>query len=149
MDRPRPRARLWPDLLQVSVIASVVLLGLMVCCVDSRADTLNETRAAHGLGPLRLDGALSAAAGAQAARLASQSSGRCSMGNLNHDGFSSTGAMAENIGCGATNATEAIQRWMRSPGHRRNILLRSAGSYGIGYARSSSGTMYWAMELGP
>ncbi len=59
------------------------------------------------------------------------------------------GAVAENVSCGCGNATCAIQQWLRSSGHRANILLRRAGSYGIASARSEGGAVYWAMELGP
>ena len=69
---------------------------------------------------------------------------RCTMASIsNHDGFMTErgpmGAVAENVSCGCRNATCAIRQWMGSPGHRANILLRRAGSYGIGSAESVSG----------
>jgi uncharacterized protein YkwD len=129
---------------------AIILGGLLLGAVSMAAhgETLNELRAAHGLAALRTDGVLTVVANQQAERLARQSRGRCSMANLNHDGFGPP-SIAENVSCGTTNATAAIQQWMKSPGHRANILLRSARTYGLGHARSSDGSMYWAMELGP
>lgn len=130
------------------LIAAVALISCMGAYWRAHGETLNDLRAVHGLAPLKVDGTLTAIANQQAERLARQSRGRCSMANLNHDGFDPP-AMAENVSCGPTNATAAIQQWMRSSGHRANILLKGARSYGLGHADSATGSRYWAMELGP
>lgn len=131
--------------------ASFVVANLIVGVAS--AETIDGARAAHGLGPLRLSGELSAMADGHARDLARHSSGRCTMASLNHDGFMQrrgpAGALAENISCGCGTATCAIQQWLRSQGHRANILMRGAGSYGLSSASSSSGVLYWTMELGP
>src|SRR5262249_39942436 len=108
---------------------AILLGGLLLAAVTmaAHAETLNELRTASGLGPLRADGGLTGMASAKARDLARASTGRCTYASLNHDGFMTErgpfGAMAENVSCGCGNATCAIAQWMRSAGHRRNILL--------------------------
>lgn len=141
--RPAP-----PFLWRIFRFAAAAALVFGMGAFWAHGETINDLRAAHGLAPLRVDGTLTAVANQQADRLAGQSRGRCSKANLNHNGFGAP-AMAENVSCGATNATAAIQQWMKSSGHRANILLRSSRSYGLGHAVAADGSWYWAMELGP
>jgi uncharacterized protein YkwD len=61
-------------------------------------------------------------------------------------GYSFT-AMGENVAAGQTTAEEAMRAWMRSPGHRHNVL----GHYseiGAGVARASNGWLYWCVDFG-
>jgi uncharacterized protein YkwD len=37
--------------------------------------------------------------------------------------------------------------WERSPGHRRNMLMRGISRYGIASATASDGRRYWVLEL--
>lgn len=56
------------------------------------------------------------------------------------------GPCAENIGLGQRSAQQVVNRWMNSPGHRRNLL----GNYvdmGCGYAyRHDTGKSYWTFD---
>ncbi len=50
-------------------------------------------------------------------------------------------AAAENIAKGQRSATEVMNSWMNSPGHRANILSRSVTQIGVGIAKDANGTM--------
>jgi len=52
-------------------------------------------------------------------------------------------AAAENIAYGQRTASEVMNSWMNSPGHRANILNRSFTHIGVGAAKASNGTLYW------
>jgi uncharacterized protein YkwD len=46
---------------------------------------------------------------------------------------------------GAAAPATVVQLWMRSPGHRANILTAGTRHFGAGIARSRSGAVFWAM----
>lgn len=50
---------------------------------------------------------------------------------------------AENVAYGQKTPQAAFNSWMNSSGHRANIEQSRATHTGFGYARSSSGTVYW------
>lgn len=138
----------WLVGLAVRVIAGGLVGLALGALVDSaRGETLNEARAANGLRPLVVSGELAAYAQSQASQMAAVGR-KCSYDALWHNTDSST-TRAENVSCGCTNATCAVQSWLRSRGHRANILARWATRYGIASARSSSGATFWAMEIRP
>ena len=58
------------------------------------------------------------------------------------------GRLAENVALGYPNAETAVQGWMNSTGHRRNILDSSVEETGIGIARSSAGGLYYCQVFG-
>ena len=49
----------------------------------------------------------------------------------------------ENVALGQSNATEVLQSWMHSPGHRTNILNRDFTEMGAGYAIDRAGRPYY------
>ena len=51
--------------------------------------------------------------------------------------------LTENVALGYPNAETAVEGWMNSSGHRRNILDGGVVETGIGVARSSSGGLYY------
>src|SRR5216117_3210722 len=53
------------------------------------------------------------------------------------------GRMTENVALGYPNAETAVEGWMNSSGHRRNILDEGVVETGIGVARSSAGGLYY------
>lgn len=57
-------------------------------------------------------------------------------------------AWAENVASGQRTAAEVVEGWMRSPGHRANIMSSSVTELGAGYARDSSGRSYWVQVFG-
>ncbi|MFC0284067.1 CAP domain-containing protein [Camelimonas abortus] len=154
------RARLRP-----AAAAAALALALAACATEparqagpvsvSTADApaaarlVSAWRAAHGLGPVRVDPALNAPAAEQAAATAR-------LGRLDHGDFAgrmarygAPGAAAENLGAGARDAAAAIERWKRSAGHNRNMLDPKMRR--IGFARADApgqryGT-FWALVL--
>ena len=95
---------------------------------DSVLTAINAARAKAGCGPLRLNGKLAAAAKSHARAMAEQNF----FGHAGKDGsrFSSRiarqgyayRAAAENIAAGQKSAGQVVASWMKSSGHRRNIL---------------------------
>jgi len=63
------------------------------------------------------------------------------------------GLVAENIFAGQKNASEAIQTWIDSPGHRHNILMKGVVHIGLVHVRGGPdpGDVrfkdYWVMVL--
>lgn len=57
-------------------------------------------------------------------------------------------AMSENIAWGYPTAREVVIAWMRSPGHKRNIINCSAKRIGVGVAYHRTGFPYWTQEFG-
>lgn len=94
----------------------------------------NEARAKRGLGSLTADASLMNGARRQASWMARNR-------NLSHGQ-----GVTENIAMGQSSASEAVADWMRSDGHRANIL----GSYsriGVAMARAADGTVYWCQQF--
>ena len=54
----------------------------------------------------------------------------------------------ENVAYGQHDPDEVFRVWMRSPGHRRNILSRAYADIGIGIARAENGQRYWCVTFG-
>ncbi|MGI5849070.1 MAG: LysM peptidoglycan-binding domain-containing protein [Christensenellales bacterium] len=52
-------------------------------------------------------------------------------------------AAGENIAYGQRTASEVMNTWMNSSGHRANILSGAYTQIGIGVAKASNGTLYW------
>jgi uncharacterized protein YkwD len=61
-------------------------------------------------------------------------------------GFASSGS--ENIAYGYRSAIGVVRAWLRSPGHRRNIVSRSWRYLGVGVAVSHHGGTFWAQNFG-
>jgi uncharacterized protein YkwD len=55
--------------------------------------------------------------------------------------------IAENVARGQTGIPEVMSAWMRSPGHRRNMLHPRMTEFGLAQ-KSASGHPYWALVLG-
>ncbi|WP_202081099.1 SafA/ExsA family spore coat assembly protein [Caldalkalibacillus salinus] len=49
----------------------------------------------------------------------------------------------ENIAMGQRTANEVVQGWMKSQGHRENILNPQFTHIGVGYAQGGQGRHYW------
>ena len=106
----------------------------------------NSARSKNGYAALVEDGALSEAAAVRAREIArsfshTRPSGASFSSALSESGVSYLRA-GENIASGQKSASEVVNAWMNSPGHRANILN---GSYSrIGSASVNiDGTHYW------
>ncbi|MEU7901937.1 CAP domain-containing protein [Actinoplanes sp. NPDC049118] len=59
-----------------------------------------------------------------------------------------TAPRSENIAWGYRSATETVNAWMKSPGHRANLLDCGAKTFAVGVVYSSNGTPYYTQEFG-
>ncbi|MEE8333262.1 MAG: CAP domain-containing protein [Alphaproteobacteria bacterium] len=116
---------------------------------------INALRAGHGLGPVTPDRRLIAAA----SRHAHDMAGNDFMGHVGSDG-SRTGSradaagygwrlIAENVAAGPDDALVVISLWMRSPGHRNNLLTRGAVHAGFVHVARDGASYrnYWVLVL--
>jgi uncharacterized protein YkwD len=55
---------------------------------------------------------------------------------------------AENIARGQGSGTEAVQSWIKSPGHEMNLVNPSVVHVGFGYAIDATGTHVWVQVFG-
>ncbi len=131
------------------VVTLAALLAVAGCGTivgtGENAASLNEFRAANGLKPLGQDDNLTALAGAHSADMARRET-------LDHGGFMEQrgprGARAENVAYGCKDAPCTIRQWIRSSGHRANMLRSDVTKYGLGSAVSKSGRTYWTLLVG-
>ena len=59
-----------------------------------------------------------------------------------------TAARSENIAWGYRSADEVVRAWMKSPGHRRNLLDCGAKTFAVGVVFSANGTPYYTQDFG-
>ena len=57
-------------------------------------------------------------------------------------------AFAENIAFGQRSTSEAIADWMKSPGHRKNLLSPAYTELGTGFATDDRGRAYYVQVFG-
>lgn len=114
---------------------------------------LNAYRARHGLGPVRLDPALTAMARRQADAMAaanalSHTAGGGFAARVHAAGLESARA-AENLGGGYYSVQEAFDGWRQSSGHDANLRMREATRFGIALAKDpqTSYRTWWAIVL--
>ena len=119
---------------------------------QSVARAVNAIRAAHGLQKLRWHPALQQAARYQSRLMAQRR-------NMSHsvsygNSFTSRlrriryhGPAAENIAVGQVSLRQVLTDWMKSPGHRRNLLNPRMRYFGLSRSRSG-GRNYWTIILG-
>ncbi len=108
---------------------------------------VNKHRAGMGLKPLKMNEAIEKAAEQHSRNMATQKI------PFGHDGFDermknisqqlggATG-WAENVALGAETAERAVDMWLHSPGHKKNI----EGKYsftGIGIVKGADGQLYY------
>lgn len=106
----------------------------------------NSARSQNGYAALVEDGALSEAAAVRAREIArsfshTRPSGASFSSALGESGVSYLRA-GENIASGQKSASEVVNAWMNSPGHRANILNRSYSRIGSASV-NIDGTLYW------
>ncbi|QGA57321.1 CAP domain-containing protein [Brucella sp. 2280] len=115
----------------------------------------NAIRKANGLPLMATDSRLEQAALYQARRMASYGKIGHSVGWGN--GFVSRlkqaeirGPAAENVAVGQPDTQAVFDAWMKSPGHRKNMLDPTFAHYGLAWATPENNPrrIYWAMMLG-
>jgi uncharacterized protein YkwD len=112
---------------------------------SAAAALISRYRASYGLGPVRVDSKLNAAASHQARAVAQT-------GWLSHGDFAGRmaafgirGKAAENLSAGIGSVEGVIAQWQGSSGHNTNMLMPEFSRIGI--ARVDSGRPYWALVL--
>jgi uncharacterized protein YkwD/murein DD-endopeptidase MepM/ murein hydrolase activator NlpD len=105
----------------------------------------NQERARRGLPPLKPNGVLHEAARLHAEDMARHAyfshqgrDGRSSMLRMRALGYEGN-AFGENIAMGQRTPEEVVQSWMKSAGHRENILNRAFREMGVGVAERNQG----------
>lgn len=101
-------------------------------------DQTNSQRARYGLRPLALDTNLMQSSRNHCYWMAKNST-------LKHSGQ----PVAENIAQGQSTATEAVNDWMNSPGHRANMLNTSYTRIGVSAWTGSNGQVFWCQQFLP
>jgi len=110
----------------------------------------NAFRAKNGLPALEHQPNLDALSKEHSQNMAS---GRTPFG---HDGFServkrygfSYRSAAENVAQNYGGADKAVNQWINSAGHRKNMLSQQAKKLGAGSATSKDGKVYWTQLFG-
>lgn len=109
---------------------------------------VNAARASARLRPLVADPQLTRAAQARAAAMAARN-------KLSHSGWEEAirgevavaSAMGENVAYNYPTADAVVDGWMRSSGHRANILARSFHRIGVGCVADARARLWWAQDF--
>lgn len=115
----------------------------------------NQHRVAAGLAPLRENNSLSAAAQRYAEAMANTScfAHDCQpvpnfADRLVNAGYARNSFMAENIAMGQPTAAAVVDGWMKSEGHRQNIMNPNYKDLGVGAMRDARGQWWWVQNFG-
>lgn len=100
----------------------------------------NAARAKAGLQPLAVDCRLMNAARLHASEMADNA-------KLYHS--SEGGFAAENVAAGQPNAAEAVVDWLKSDGHRANMLSPAYRKIGVSGRVGRDGRCYWVQQFLP
>lgn len=116
-------------------------------------DLVNQERAKAGVSPLKLSTSLDSMAKVKAEDMRDNnyfSHTSPSYGSpfdmMKKFGISFSTA-GENIAAGQQSASDVMNSWMNSPGHRQNILNPSYTEIGIGVAKGGSYGTYWVQDF--
>lgn len=126
--------------------SSSVSAGIQSSAASEVVRLTNSARSQNGYAALVEDGALSEAAAVRAREIArsfshTRPSGGSFSSALSESGVSYLRA-GENIASGQKSASEVVNAWMNSPGHRANILSSSYSRIGSASV-NIDGTLYW------
>ena len=146
----------------LGLLALVSAAPAVACNIPANAANLayrlmqeiNAERARHGLNELGISRQLMQAAqhhacdGARNNRLSHFGTDGSSFGErIIRAGYHYRSA-TENVALGFPDPALVLQAWMRSPGHRKNILARGPDELGLGIAQGRDGRMHWVMKSG-
>jgi uncharacterized YkwD family protein/spore coat assembly protein SafA len=113
----------------------------------------NAQRSKYGLPPLKMNWELQ-----RLARIKSEDMRNCNYFDHNSPTYGSPFTMmknfgiqfsyaGENIAAGQQTPESVVDSWMKSPGHRANILKREFTEIGCGVAFGGSYRVYWTQEF--
>jgi uncharacterized protein YkwD len=113
----------------------------------------NYQRVKFGCAPLRLDAHLMLAARAHSGWMAT--TGTFSHVGRNNSTFDArirtagyTSPRSENIAWGYRTGADVVTGWMRSPGHRANILDCTAKAFAVAAVYATNGNPYYTQDFG-
>lgn len=128
--------------------------------INQVLDLTNQFRAQNGLGALKLNGELNAAAQNHSQDMAvsdyfdhTGKNGSKPWDRAKAVGYEAR-SMGENIAAGYTTPAAVVQGWIDSPGHRANLLNASFTELGVGYFQLANDTgsvnygSYWTQLFG-
>jgi uncharacterized protein YkwD len=123
-------------------------------------DLTNQFRAKNGLAPLTLNSKLNAAAQVHSKNMAVQDffghqgmDGSSEGDRVSQEGYNWRN-LAENIAAGRKTPKQVVEGWIKSPGHRLNILNPKVKDIGVGYFFLANDTGktnyndYWTQVFG-
>ena len=161
---PMSPSRLRTTVIRAAVCVAVASPLALACAPSASAATnaelakqvitlVNAQRTKVGCSPLRSSVALGKAAQLHSADMAKYNyfshtsrDGRSPWQRIRAQGY--TYGSAENIAAGQRSATAVVSAWMKSTGHRRNILNCSNKAVGVGVARGGYYGIYWTQDFG-
>ncbi|WP_250001762.1 CAP domain-containing protein [Actinoplanes sp. M2I2] len=113
----------------------------------------NKQRAAHGCRAVVVSPALTrAAVGHSAYQARTNKLTHTGAGNSTFVARSKAAGysrpLSENVAFGYSTGAAVVSAWMKSPGHRANILNCKAIAVGVGIAYAANGTPYFTQEFG-
>ncbi|WP_202638535.1 CAP domain-containing protein [Bailinhaonella thermotolerans] len=119
---------------------------------DAVVRLTNEAREDAGCAPLRVDERLARAARAHSADMAehdyfshTSKDGRSPWDRIRAEGYDQPGA--ENIARGYGGPQAVMKGWLKSPGHRANILNCKLKAIGVGVQEGAGGP-WWTQDFG-
>jgi uncharacterized protein YkwD len=114
---------------------------------------VNVERAKVGCAALRWESRLATAARLHSEDMARRNyfshtslDGRTPWDRIRAQGY--TDGSAENIAAGYSTAAAVMTGWMKSPGHKANILNCSNKALGVGIGKGGSYGTYWTQDFG-
>lgn len=118
---------------------------------DQIVATINAVRRSNGVGNWGYNAQLEAAARSQARLMARQDKLSHDLGVTLRQRVSEAGyllAVGENVAKGYKTLPAAIEGWLASQGHRNTLLSNRFTEFGLAFARTNSGKLYWALIAG-
>lgn len=118
------------------------------------AGLISSYRVQNGLGPVRVNSKLMAAAADYARAMGTRDKISHTIGGALPKRISAAGydwgAAAENLGAGYSSLSDVMAGWKASAGHRRNLLNPNVTEMGIAAAATPPGSKYrnyWALIM--
>lgn len=152
----------------VAVASAAVVGGLLLGASPASAATVtvgnvtyeakvvkltNDARVKNGCAAMRTEAKLTTAARAHSADMIAQNyfshtgkNGSTFVTRTKAAGYLT--AIGENIAWGYRTPEAVVDAWLKSPGHRANILNCKAKAVGVGVATKADGTPYWTQIFG-
>ena len=137
----------------VSPVRSRTRVGTIDPAAAEVVRLVNLARAAAGCGALRVDGRLTTAARLHSEDMARRDyfshtslDGRSPWDRIEAQGYQA--GSGENIAAGYSTPAAVMDAWMKSTGHRANILSCSSRAIGVGLGHGGSYGTYWTQDFG-